>query len=89
MKEDAARLSSLVKKIRWKYDTSVLEVGNVKMQADVPLCEVFIAGPFPGICRIFYARGATLQVPIYLGQIMYLYFERTASPLPLNVNVQM
>ncbi|CDI84076.1 hypothetical protein, conserved [Eimeria acervulina] len=31
------------------------------MKADAPLCEVFLAGPFPGVCRIFYARGATLQ----------------------------
>ncbi|KAL8275880.1 hypothetical protein Esti_000216 [Eimeria stiedai] len=61
MKEDEPRLNSLVKKIRWKYDSSVLPVGDIQMQAEVPLCEVFLAGPFPGICRIFYARGATLQ----------------------------
>ncbi|KAL8449618.1 hypothetical protein Emed_003050 [Eimeria media] len=61
MKEDEPRLNSLIKKLRWKYDSSVLPVGDIKMQAEAPLCEVFLAGPFPGICRIFYARGATLQ----------------------------
>ncbi|KAL8424791.1 hypothetical protein Efla_001005 [Eimeria flavescens] len=61
MKKDEPRLDSLVKKLRWKYDSSLLPVADVRMQADVPLCEVFLAGPFPGTCRIFYARGATLQ----------------------------
>ncbi|KAL8442314.1 hypothetical protein Emag_006500 [Eimeria magna] len=55
MKEDEPRLNSLVKKLRLKYDSSVLPVGDIKMQAEAPLCEVFLAGPFPGICRIFYA----------------------------------
>ncbi|XP_026193411.1 uncharacterized protein LOC34622990 [Cyclospora cayetanensis] len=61
MKQDTGRVSSLVNKLRWKYASTLLEVGHVQMRANVPLCEVFIAGPFPGTCRIFYARGATLQ----------------------------
>lgn len=77
MKEDAPRLSSLVKKLRWKYDSSVLEIGDVKMAAEAPLCEVFFAGPFPGTCRIFYARGATLQV----GRLaVYVVHASTSTP---------
>lgn len=62
MQGDSDRLKSLVKKLRWKYDSTQLSISNVTMPIDMPLCEVFFVGPSPEPVRIFYARGGSLQV---------------------------
>lgn len=62
MQDDSARLHSLVKKLRWKYDSTQLLISNMTMPIDMPLCEVFFVGPSTDPVRIFYARGGSLQV---------------------------
>lgn len=62
MKEDGPRLQSLVSRIRRRYDRDRLDIYNITLTADMPLCEVFFVGPIPELGRIFYARGGTLQV---------------------------
>ncbi|KEP60148.1 UNVERIFIED_CONTAM: hypothetical protein HHA_288060 [Hammondia hammondi] len=61
MKDDNPRIHSLVSRIRRRYDRNALDIYNITLTADMPLCEVFFIGPIPELGRIFYARGGTLQ----------------------------
>ncbi|EPT27823.1 hypothetical protein TGME49_288060 [Toxoplasma gondii ME49] len=61
MKDDNPRVHSLVSRIRRRFDRNALDIFNITLTADMPLCEVFFIGPIPELGRIFYARGGTLQ----------------------------
>ncbi|PFH32229.1 hypothetical protein BESB_021700 [Besnoitia besnoiti] len=61
MKDDTPRIKSLVSRVRARYDRNRLDIFNITLTADMPLCEVFFIGPIPELGRIFYARGGTLQ----------------------------
>nr|CEL68299.1 TPA: hypothetical protein BN1204_040700 [Neospora caninum Liverpool] len=61
MKDDNPRVHALVSRIRSRYDRNALDIYNITLTADMPLCEVFFVGPIPELGRIFYARGGTLQ----------------------------
>eukprot|EP00918_Siedleckia_nematoides_P081137 GHVU01178024.1.p1 GENE.GHVU01178024.1~~GHVU01178024.1.p1 ORF type:complete len:319 (-),score=21.35 GHVU01178024.1:161-1117(-) len=61
MKKDGPRVESLLTQVRERYSEEVLEITDTTITANVPLCEVFLTGPFQPILQILYARGGTLQ----------------------------
>lgn len=61
MKKDAERINELVRNTRKYFSEDKLEILDIKLDLDMPLCEIIFEGFINEIFRPFYARGSILQ----------------------------